>query len=350
MAKKPASSQGSAAGSGAGSANFDPSWRIVVYHGESAFLRAERTIQLREALEAHHGSVDSFTFDGESASVADVLDECRSFGLMAPHKLVVLDNGSELVKEDNRPLFERYFESPSDGATLVIRGQTWRGGKLDGIIQRHGTVILCERLEAPKAAAWAIKRADKRYNATVTPDAARALVTLLDGDLGRMDVELSKLAAAGSGPDGRATITAELVAQFVGDEREEDFWVIQSEFLTPDPEVALGNLRRLIDVQREPTVRIQWALNDLARKVHAATRINAQGGNARSAGKALGLWGSSGEPVFQIAGRATPRAAAALFMACVRADMASKRGSDPELLLQTLAVRFARFAANPADE
>lgn len=346
MAKKPVPTSGSSSGGG----TFDPAWRVVVYHGESGFLQTERTIALREAVEKHHGAVDVFTFDGLSAPVADVLDECRSFGLMAPHKLVVVDNAADVVKEDNRPLFERYFETPSDGATLVLRGGTWRGGKLDAIIQKHGIVIECKHPDAPTAAAWAIKRAEKRHNAALTPDAARRLVTLLDGDLGRMDVELGKLAAAGSGPDGRATITPELVSQFVGDEREEDFWAIQSEFLTPDPEAVLSNLRYLLDVAREPTQRVQWALNDLARKVHAATRINAQGGNARNAGRALGIWGGGGERIFELASRATPSAAASLFMSCVNADKASKSGSDAELLLQTLAVRFARFAADPADE
>lgn len=333
-----------------GSGSFDPSWRVVVYHGESAFLRAERTTQLREALEAHHGGLDVFSFDGQACAAADVLDECRSFGLMSAHKLVVLDNPADLVKDDNRALFERYCESPCEGTTLVLKGQTWRTGKLDAMIERHGVIVECQKPEGPKAAAWAIARADKRYNATVTPDAARRLATLLDRDLGRMDVELAKLAAAGSGPDGRGMITPELVSQFVEDERAEDFWAIQGEFLTPDPEAVLKNLRYLLDVAREPTVRVQWALNDLARKVHAAARIRAQGGNMRASARAIGIWGAGAEQIFGFAERASAEAAASLFMACARADRASKRGSDPELQLQMLAIRFARFAAGPADE
>lgn len=328
---------------------FDPAWRVVVYRGESAFLRTERTTHLREAMERHHGGLDVFTFDGQSCAAADVLDECRSFGLMSSHKLVLLDNAPDLVKDDNRALFERYCAAPSDGATLVMRGQTWRPGNLDKLIEACGVFVECDRPDPPKAAAWAIARADKRYNATVTQDAARILTTLLDADLGRMDTELAKLAAAGSGPDGRATITPDLVRQFVDDERTEDFWVIQAEFLTPDPEAVLRNLRYLLDVAREPTVRVQWALNDLARKVHAATRIRAQGGNVRAAGRSIGVWGSALETIASIADRASVEAAAELFLACVHADRLSKRGGDPELLLQTLAVRFARFAANPAD-
>lgn len=337
-------------GGGAGAAAFDPAWRVVVYHGESAFLRAERTSHLREALEAHHGAIDVFVFDGQACSAADVLDECRSFGLMAPHKLVVLDNASDLIKEDNRPLFERYCSAPSDGATLVLKGQTWRSGNLDKVIAERGVIVACEKPEAPVAAAWAIARADKRYNATVTPDAARRLATLLDRDLGRIDVELAKLAAAGSGPDGRGMITPDLVSQFVEDERAEDFWAIQAEFLTPDPEAVLKNLRYLLDVAREPTVRVQWALNDLARKVHALARIRAQGGNARASARGLSIWGAGTDQIIGMAERASAEAAASLFMACVRADRASKSGSDPELQLQTLAIRFARFAARPADE
>ena len=321
----------------------------MVFHGESAFLRAERTSHLREALEAHHGGLDVFTFDGQSATAADVLDECRSFGLMSSHKLVVLDNASDLIKEDNRPLFERYCGAPSDGATLVLKGQTWRAGKLDPLIEACGAFVACDNPDFPKAAAWTIGRAEKRYDAAVTPEAARLLATLLDRDLGRIDVELAKLAAAGAGEGGRATITPDLVRQFVSDERIEDFWSIQSEFLTPDAEEALKSLRRVLDVAREPTVRVQWALNDLARKIHAGARVLAQGGNVRASARALGIWGAGAEPILSAAERASVEAAASLFMACVRADRASKSGSDPELLLQRLAVRFARFAASPTD-
>lgn len=344
MARKPSASAPAAP---------DPSWRVVVYYGEDAFLRAENTTKLRETIEAAEGQLDVFTFDGQTAQAADVLDECRSFGLMGGRKLVIVDNAADLVKEDNRPLFERYLQSPAEGATLVLRGPVWRGGKLDPLIEQHGAVVECKTPDEPTAAAWAVKRAEKRHDATLDRDAAAFLVSLIGANLGRIDTEIAKLAAAGAGggttKDRHAHITIDLVRELVGDSREEDIWRIQSEFLSPDPTAALTGLRQLLDVMREPTQKIQWALTDLARKVQAANAGLRQGQNPRALMGTLRLWGPAGDRVIDLARRASPEAAAALYMACVRADAASKRGSDAERLLEVLAIRFARFAARPAD-
>lgn len=350
MAKK-AGGKSESGSKGGDLATFDPARRIIVLYGEIDFLRLEFTAFVREALEKHHGGVDVFAFDGLTSSPAEVLDECRSFGLMSSHKLVVVDHAADLVKEDARPLFERYFAAPNEGTTLVLRGPIWRGGKLDDLIIKHGVVHECAALDPVKLAAWTVRRAAKRYNATVAPDAARMLVNLLDGHMTRIDSELAKLAAAGTGADGHATITAALVSEFVGDSREEEIWKIQMEFLSPDPQHVLGNLRNLLETSREPTPKVQYALNDLGRKIHAITALMHQGGEqrARAAGGALKLWGGSGEPIFRIAKKATPTAAAALFQACVRADAASKSGSDPVQTLEALALRFARFTAHPTD-
>ena len=78
MARKPASS----------AAPLDADARVVVLHGKDAHQRSEHTAALRKALEARDPDLDVLTFDGQSAKAADVLDECRSFGLMARHKLV----------------------------------------------------------------------------------------------------------------------------------------------------------------------------------------------------------------------------------------------------------------------
>ncbi|MCW5769110.1 MAG: DNA polymerase III subunit delta [Phycisphaeraceae bacterium] len=348
MAKKPGTK--SDTGSKGGDLNtFDPARRIIVLYGENDFLRLEFTTHLRESLEQHHGGLDVFSFDGLTASPAEVLDECRSFGLMSSHKVVIVENAADLVKEDARPLFERYAESPNEGTTLVLRGTIWRGGKLDDLIIRHGVIHHCGPLDFAKLAAWTARRAAKRHNATVQPDAARMLVSLLDGHMTRIDTELAKLAAAGAGPDGKATITADLVAAHVGDEREADLWQIQSEFLNPDPRIGLENLRTLLETSREPALKIQWALTDLARKIHAVTAVARQGGNVRAAGSAAKIYGAGAEPIYDLSRRASAEAAADLFQACVRADAASKRGSDPIRSLEALAIRFARFAAHPAD-
>src|SRR5262249_44697926 len=90
--------------------------RIVVLIPKAPFVQGEFTAQLKDALVAAHGAIDAFRFEGPAATAAAVLDECRTFGLMQEHKLVVVDQADQLVKEENRPLVERYAAAPCAGA------------------------------------------------------------------------------------------------------------------------------------------------------------------------------------------------------------------------------------------
>ena len=244
--------------------------RVAVLAGKDGFLRSEFTAQLARTLEAEHGEVDRLRFDGATTPLADVLDECRSFGLMQQHKLVVVDEADQLVKDANRPLLERYCESPPDGATLLLRCERWFKGKLDKLIEDPergaGAIVPCDAPTEAQAEAWALRRAKARHGAEIERDAAGALVARVGADLGRIDTELAKLAASAGG----GAITKAMVVEQVGATREDEVWGIQAMLLGAPPEATLLHLRDLIRVSRQPTVLIGYALCDIAAKLHAA--------------------------------------------------------------------------------
>lgn len=329
MAKKAASSKAP-----------DATCRVVLLTGSDQFIAGEHTAALLDKLEAAHGAVDTLTFDGVSASVAEVLDECRSFGLMQQHKMVVVDNADQFVKGESRTLVERYTQDPSDGATLVLRSTKWNAGKLDEMICEVGTMVKCDEVDDATAATWAMKRAEKRYQAKLDSTAAAQLVQRVGAELGRIDSELAKLAVAGDNP---GVITSALVQQFVGRSREEEVWDIQSTLLGGSVPRAVAHVRDLIEVSKQPTVMISWAMTDLARKVHAASRGAKAGVNPFELAKALKLWGPSRDAILNIARKINPDAAAGLLDACVKADIKQKTGlGDPQRTLEVLAMRFAR--------
>jgi DNA polymerase III delta subunit len=184
MAKKDSSS-GKSEAAPMGASALDASRRVVVLYGPEVFLRTQYTVQLRGSLEAKFGGVEIFQLDGATAQVVDVLDECRSFGLMAGHKLVIVEDADQFVKEGTREVLERYAANPSENATLLLRSEKWRTGNLDGIIIEKGGAIV--RCEAPmlkdergkdigpdyeKISRWAIARASKRHAANLARDAA----------------------------------------------------------------------------------------------------------------------------------------------------------------------------------
>lgn len=336
---------------------LDASCRVVVLHGEETFLRHLYTQALREDLARRFGTIDVVAFDGSAASAADVLDECRSFGLIATHKLVLVEHAEQLVREDDRPKFERYVQALIDAgegrpgawegatATLVLRADGWRPGNLDKLVARVGVVQRCEPLPEEKAIAWALTRCRKQHGAEIERPAAELLVARVGADLARIDSELGKLASASDrDASGKpAPIDAALVARFVGHSREEEVWSIQHRYLGATPERALGALRESLEVSRHPTALVFFALTDLARKMHALSRATRQGMNAFQLRGPLKLWGASGEALATGARGTPPERAKRILDACLEGTTRDRSGlGEASRTLERIVLEFAR--------
>lgn len=350
--------------------------RLVVLHGKDRFLQDEYLRTLREALAKAHGAdgFDTVRFDGQQGPkiIADVLDECRSFGLMQQHKIVLVDNADLLLKADEdaappppkaagkkggarmptpltpREILENYAEDPSSSATLILRASIWRPGNLDKKINAlpdgQGAVIKCEPPTFDDAVNWAVRRCKARHNSTIDPEAARTLVDTTGIDLGRIDSELEKLALAAGG-DGSA-ITLELVELMVGMTRQDEFFNIQGSLLSGDTGRALGHLRELIDVSRQDPVPIGWAYIEAARKLHLAARAASEGRNVFSLQYQLKAFGPGAQEMLaslaKLTKSTTPAAAARIFNQAVKTDAANKSGlGEPVRNLEVMAVKFA---------
>jgi DNA polymerase-3 subunit delta len=315
--------------------DVDPKAPIAVLHGKEAFLRLDLTRGLRQTLEAEHGEVESCRFDGVRDAIADVLDECRSFGLMTRHKLVVVDEADQLIKGEARQVMERYASGPSGQATLVLRCETWNRGNLDKLIVGCGGVLVaCEPLGAQAAAAWAVQRAGGAHGARLDREAARLLVDRVGADLGRLDSELAKLAI------GHETIGPERVAELVGATREEEVWSIQAALLSEGPEAVLRRLAMILgNAKGDQTVVVFFAAMDLCRKLHAASEALRQLMNPAEVAKRLRLWGPSQQLVMTTARTIDPAQAAGLLTLAVEADRRSKSGlGKAERILESLAL------------
>lgn len=328
---------------------LDAKCRIVLLHGDEGFLRSLFTTQLKVALEKEHGeeSVEVMSFDGAATPAADILDECRSFGLIAAHKMIIVDQADQAVKEDSRPLFERYAQNPASGATLVLRASKWHPGKLDEMIRAVGAVKECEMVTEDAAKAWALHRAKKNHNAELRPDAAAMLIDRIGPELGRIDSELGKLAAAGAigkGKEAKSVITTELVMQFVGTAREDDAWAVQGELLSGSAEANVRAVRQAIDVSRHAPTLVLFSIGELARKLHGASIGVRRGENPWALKGTLKLFGDTAEGILETAKRVNTSRARALLAECARADARSKSGlGDAELSSERLALRFAEL-------
>jgi len=312
---------------------LQPSMRIVILHGKDAFTMHERVRRFHQALVAAHGEVSRFDFDGATARLVDVLDELRTFGLLATHKLIVVDKADQFVAgEETRRALERYAENPMQEATLVLRSEAWRAGNLDKLVAKVGAVLKCEPPDAATAAAWCAKRADKEHGIAVEDAAVDALVERVGTDLARLDTELAKFAAyLASEPEGKRRVTRALVTALTGQSREEAAWEVQEAVLSGRASTAVRKVRELVEISQAPEQLIIWSLVDLSRKLHDAARLLAEGAPEQAVSRQVKLWGASAAPTLRAARALGPRRAARLFDEAIDLDRRSKSGLAGEL-------------------
>jgi DNA polymerase-3 subunit delta len=335
------------------------SMRIVIVHGPEAFLRTEATQVLETALQAEHGTdgVQRFGFDGETAELADVLDELRTFGLFREHKLVIVDKadrflqggakaGDEGDDEDaaagsegprRRRALEAYAAAPAAGATLLLRAETWRPGRLDKAVAKVGAVITCGEVKDRDAVSWAVETCPQRHDLILKRPAAQLLVERLGPSLGRLDTELAKLAAfVGPGHE----IGRKDVQELVGKSREEKAWELQTAIMTAGPGAACIKLRELVEISQVEPVLISWAVSDLLRKLHTVAQLSRRGGAVRSLSKPLRLWGPTGDRIIEVARRSDPGVFARLLDRAVKTYLANKTGrGEPVRNLEALTLQ-----------
>ncbi len=109
--------------------------------GSDALLQQEA---LREIVAQMPADVQRIDADGETAALADVLDELRSFAMFGSAKIVAVRNADEFVSRFREQL-EDYVARPSDSATLVLRFSSLPSNqRIHKAITKTGQIIPCQ--------------------------------------------------------------------------------------------------------------------------------------------------------------------------------------------------------------
>ncbi len=332
--------------------DLSPSMRIVVLHGREPYLIGEASRRYEDVLSEHYGNVARFEFDGERVALADVLDELRSLALFEPHKLVIVDAadiflaggrrpteaeaGSKIRKNPRRQALEAYAENPLAHASLLMRAETWRPGKLDKIVARVGAVVKLKPLDEPDAVRWCVEACTARHEATIERTAARLLVERVGTGLARLDGELAKLAAFA----GSRSIGADDVRELVGRSREEQAWALQSAIMSGSVAQACTKLRELMEISRIEETLVTWAITDLLRRIHTASQLIRQGQREQSFLRSLRLEWGPGDRMLDIARCTEPAPIAELLNEAVTTIQRIRSGvGDPARNLEVLTLR-----------
>lgn len=228
-----------------------PSKTIYALVGSENFLQLENLATIRKTLKG----AQELEFDGERASLTDVLDELRSFSMFASAKLVVVRNADAFITR-HRDGLEEYISHPADSGTLVLRCESLpKNQRIYKLIDKAGEIMPCEPPKGASLTGWITQRGKTVHKLAVDPQAAAALAEYIGDDLGRLDNELAKLALQ----VGDGKVTAEAVRGSVSFQREQEMWDMTNELAAGQTSAALKRWRQLSQLDTSAEFRaVTW--------------------------------------------------------------------------------------------
>ena len=217
--------------------------------------------------------------EGDQATWADVNDELSTrslFGGDGP-KIVVVDDADKFVSNYRDRLEDFQASKNKDGVLVLIVGKWASNTRLYKAIHKSGVQIRCDapmrgKSKQPDQGAiqkWLIARAKSECNFTLPAAGAATLIELTDGEFGRMDQELQKLALY---VDDKGKLDVETVRMAVGGWRTQTMWDAIDAATEGDAATALSLLDRMLQSGEHPLAlfgQLSWSL----RRYSTATEI-----------------------------------------------------------------------------
>ncbi len=267
-----------------------PIHSIYAVVGADRFLRSEAIESLRSDFQARGESFVPIRFDGETAELAEVLDEVRTVSIFGDRRLVMVDDTDSLVQKYREPL-ERFCESPAcPGVLILLCDSLPKNTRLYKRIAERGRVIALESPKGRSLFSWLQARAVQRHGKQLEDPAAARLVELTGEDLGALDSDLAKLSAF---VGDRARITLDDVSRLTGCHREEMVFRVMDAMVDGDAAKALSTWEQVVATDRAAPGRaigglswgirrmVEWhrdvdrgvSVAELARRIYAKPEV-----------------------------------------------------------------------------
>jgi DNA polymerase-3 subunit delta len=231
---------------------------VCLFIGQESYNRQ----RCREALLAAR-SVNPETLDGSEVSLAAILDDARAMSLFPSERLILIANAEATLPrvarastedEEDGPtsmadagVLERYVADPMPGVTLVFEATRWDlegedKQKSDRVRKFYGPIgdVIEFRRFTPDEARIELAGLAKALGVKLDPAAAEALVEALAADMGRIAVEMEKLALYGK------PIAADEISILVPDARQSTIFALVNALGRRDRTRALSALDALI--------------------------------------------------------------------------------------------------------
>jgi len=247
--------------------------------GQDRFLRSEALARILRTVAPHMDALGPTRLDGESASLADLLDDVRTPSLLGGRRIVIVDDADDCISA-NREKLEKYCADPATGGCLILLCDSMpKNTRIRKIISGSGEVIECEPLRGRAVVTWIVRRAKEVHGKKMNDAAAQTLKEFIGDTLGGLDAELAKLAAyVGDRPE----ITAKDIDAATGEHREEKVFAVLDAIAVGDTVSALQAWEQVWATDRAAPGRAIGGLASSVRQLLAARRQWDRGANVTS--------------------------------------------------------------------
>jgi DNA polymerase-3 subunit delta len=241
-----------------------------------------------------------------------------------------------------RAKLEKYVQQPSTVGVLLLEVTTWPSTtKLAKLVPDTAT-ITCKTPPTNRLPDWCVRWCQSAYGKQLAMPAARLLVELIGPEMGLLDQEMAKLAAA---VGDAAKIEPRDVDRLVGQSRDENVWEIFNLIGAGETSKALGLLDRLL-VQGEDPMKLLGMFSYQLRLLAQVARVIAQGTGIGMALEQANVPRWKHTQVEQQLRQLGRRRQDRLYDWLVETDLGLKGGSSlpPRTQLERLVVRLSRPA------
>lgn len=235
---------------------------FYLFHGNDDLSIEEAVAKLRAGM-GENGDFNTSEFDGQTASVPEIINAVTSFPFLADKRLVIVrglvgwitrkgagEPGKQALAylSENVPILPDYAR-----LVLVERDALKAGNAVVKLVEKNKPKAFVREFSVPdNTTEWISKRAE-HYEATIEPRAAAALSEVTGDDLRRADNELVKLVSYAG---GERAITEADVAALTPYVAQANIFKMVEAIADGRAQIALNLLYRLLSEKDEQPIRV----------------------------------------------------------------------------------------------
>jgi DNA polymerase-3 subunit delta len=274
-----------------------PARTFYLFHGEDDFTREQEVAALRAKMgDSDNGDLNTSEFDGEQASVPEIINAVSSYPFLSDRRLVIVKDmigwitrkgAGETGKKAVEQLVEALPNLPEWARLIFVE----RVGLPENNRLRKLARELPNGYEKAFTApadptSWIIRRAKEVYQTEIEPRAAAALASVTGNDLYRLDHELIKLVSFVNGARPINEDDIALLTPYLSEARVFDMVDALAEGRA---EAALAMLHRLLMEKDEDPFRVYGMIVRQFRLLLTGKEFLVSGGTQAQMAAALGM-------------------------------------------------------------